>query len=264
MNNQQMTSRLMKLLFWLFCFLVLFYLVLPVAIVIPISFSPADFLQFPPKGFSLRWYRAYINSEEWLIPTWQSFKVALLTTIISIVLGTMAAFGLVRGKFKGKNIIQILILSPMIIPPIILAIGIYFLFAKWHLVGKTLGIVLGHIPLALPFVVITVSASLYGFNRSLEEASQTLGANKLKTFWLVTYPLIRPSILAGALFAFITSFDELIVALFICGTKAVTLPKLMFDALRFEISPVIASISTLLIVLSVLILAGVAFLRRRT
>jgi putative spermidine/putrescine transport system permease protein len=264
MNMGYRPAKILDFALLAFCLLVFWYLIFPILIIIPISFSPSDFLQFPPKGLSLRWYRAYFGSSEWLDPTWQSLKVAVLTMILSTVLGTLAAFGLVRGRFRGKNLIQVMILSPMIIPQIIFAIGAYFLFANWHIIGKTIGLVLGHLPLVLPFSIVTISASLYGFDVSLEEAAQTLGANRLRTFLHVTYPIIQPGILAGALFAFIISFDELIVALFICGTRAVTLPKRMFDALRFEISPVIASISSLLIVLSILVLLGFTILKNRS
>ncbi len=264
MGREPSPFKLGTILFWTFCLLVFTYLVFPITIILPISFSASEYLEFPPRGFSLKWYAAYFESEEWLDPTLQSLKVALLTMIFSTVVGTLAAFGLVRGRFRGKRIIQSFIISPMIIPHIIIAIGVYFLFASWHLVGKTTGIVLGHLPLTIPFVVVTVSASLYGFNTALEDAAQTLGANRIKTFYYVTYPLIQPGILAGALFAFIISFDELIVALFICETRAVTLPKRMFDALMFEISPVLASISTLLVLLSVVALIGMTMLRKRT
>jgi putative spermidine/putrescine transport system permease protein len=264
MRREPSPFTLGRILFWVVCLLVFAYLIFPITVIIPISFSPSEYLQFPPKSVSLQWYKAYVSSEEWVDSTVQSLKVAGLTMVLSTVLGTMASFGLVRGRFKGKKLIQMFIISPMIIPHIIIAIGLYFMFAKLHLVGKTLGIVLGHLPLTLPFVVVTVSASLYGFNISLEEAALTLGANRIKTFFLVTYPLIQPGILAGALFAFIISFDELIVALFLSGTRAVTLPKRMFDALRFEISPVIASISTILILLAVVILVGAALLKRRS
>ena len=264
MRTDPSSSRLTSGLFVALCLLVFAFLVFPITIVIPISFSSSEFLQFPPKGLSLKWYEAYFLSEEWIAPTFQSLKVALLTMVLSTIIGTLTAFGLVRGRFKGKKIIQALIISPMVIPQIIFAIGIYFLFAKWHLVGKTIGLVLGHVPLALPFVVITVSATLYGFNESLEEAAQTLGANRIKTFFYVTYPLIQPAILAGALFSFIISFDELIVAIFICGTGAVTLPKRMFDCLIFEISPVIASISTFLIIFAILALFGFIFLQLKS
>jgi len=264
MGREPSSFKLGTIVFWTFCLLVFAYLVFPITIIIPISFSASEYLEFPPKGFSLKWYAAYFESEEWLDPTLQSLKVAFLTMVFSTIVGTLAAFGLVRGRFRGKRIIQGFIISPMIIPHIIIAIGVYFLFASWHLVGKTMGIVLGHLPLTIPFVVVTVSASLYGFNTALEDAAQTLGANRIKTFYYVTYPLIQPGILAGALFAFIISFDELIVAIFICGTRAVTLPKRMFDALMFEISPVLASISTLLVLLSILALFGMMMLRKRT
>ena len=264
MRTDPSSSRLSNGLFMALCLLIFAYLIFPITIVIPILFSSSEFLEFPPKGLSLQWYKAYFSSEEWITPTFQSFKVALLTMVLSTIIGTFAAFGLVRGNFRGKKLIHALIISPMILPQIILAIGLYFLFAKWHLIGKTFGLVMGHVPMALPFVVVTVSATLYGFNTSLEEAAQTLGANRAKTFFYVTYPLIQPAILAGALFSFIISFDELIVALFICGTRGVTLPKRMFDSLKFEISPVIASISTLLIILAALVLLGSVFLHLKS
>jgi putative spermidine/putrescine transport system permease protein len=263
MNFRSSSLSLGKIVFWIICLLIFSYLVFPFLIVIPISFSASDFLRFPPEGFSFRWYNVFFASEEWLTPTLESLKVAALTTILSTIVGTLASFGIVRGNFKGKGFVQAFIISPMIIPHIIIAIGIYFLFAKLHLIGKTMGLVLGHLPLTIPFVVVTVSSSLYGFDKSLESAAQTLGANRIKTFFLVTYPLIQPGVLAGALFAFIISFDELIVALFICGTRSVTLPKRMFDSLRFEISPAIAAISTLLVLLAVLVLVGAAMLKRR-
>ena len=263
MAANQNSRTVSNLLFGSICFLVFLYLIFPLAIVIPISFSSAEFLQFPPKDFSFRWYHEFFTTEEWLNSTLQSIKVGVLTALLSTVLGTLAAFGLVRGKFKGKNLVQLLIMLPMIIPQIIFAIGIYFVFAKWHLLGKTISLALGHLPLALPFVVITVSASLYGFDISLEEAASTLGANRIKTFYLITYPIIQPGILVGAIFAFIISFDELIVAVFICGSRVITLPKMMFDCLRFEISPIIASISTLLILLAILVLIGVTTLKNK-
>lgn len=252
-----------RIVFWAICLLIFSYLVFPLLIVIPISFSASEFLRFPPEGFSLRWYTEFFSTDEWLDPTLVSLKVAALTTILATITGTLASFGIVRGRFRGKGFVQAFIISPMIMPHIIIAIGVYFLFAKLHLIGKTLGLVLGHLPLTIPFVVVTVSSSLYGFDTSLEAAAQTMGANRLKTFLLVTYPLIQPGVLAGALFAFIISFDELIVALFICGTRSVTLPKRMYDSLRFEISPAIAAISTLLVLLAILVLVGATMLKRR-
>lgn len=243
--------------------LVLFYLVFPIIVVIPVSFSSAAFLQFPPPGLSLQWYEKFFARRDWIDATLLSLRIAMITTVIATVLGTLASLALVRGRFRGRNVINAFIVSPMIIPAIIVAIGVYFFYARLQIVGNWWALAIAHTALALPFVVINVSATLYGFDERLEYAAMNLGANRRQTFLKVTLPNIRPGIFAGALFAFITSFDELVVALFISGTGAVTLPRKMWAELRQQIDPTIAAVSTLLIVLSVAVLLTSELLRQR-
>lgn len=244
--------------------LVLFYLVFPIFVVVPVSFSSAAFLQFPPPGLSLQWYEKFFSRRDWIDATLLSVRVAVITMALATTLGTLASLALVRGRFRGRNLINSFIVSPMIIPAIIVAIGIYFFYARLQILGNWWALAIAHTALALPFVVLNVSATLYGFDERLEYAAMNLGANRWQTFFKVTLPIIRPGIFAGALFAFITSFDELVVALFISGTGAVTLPRKMWAELRQQIDPTIAAVSSLLIALSVVILLTAEVLRQRS
>jgi len=251
-----------NIVFYLICGLILTYLILPIFIVVPISFSSSSYLKFPPDGFSLRWYSNYMNSRLWVSSTILSLKVAFLTTLFSTLIGVPASIALVRHRFKGRTVLFGLIMSPLVVPIIISAIAIYFLFSDLRLIGSVAGLVLGHSLLAFPKVVVVVTATLKGFDVNLEHAAMNLGANPLRTFKEITFPIIRPGVISGALFAFITSFDELIITMFICGTS-LTLPKRMWDGLRLEIDPTIASVSTILIVISILLLLGIEMMRRR-
>ena len=242
---------------------VLFYLMFPIFVILPLSFSSGSYLSFPPPGWSLRWYANFFGRPEWQSAMWLSIWIGVSVTVLACVLGTPAAFGLVRGKFPGKRLLNGFILSPIIVPGIIVAIGIYFVYARLGLIGNPLGLVLAHTCLAIPFVVINVSAALYGFDERLEQAALSLGATPWRCFWQVTFPLIRPGVMAGAVFAFITSFDELLVALFVSGTTAMTLPRLMWQEIRQDIDPTIAAASTLLLVLTTALLVTVELLRRR-
>ena len=244
--------------------LVLLYLIFPILIIVPVSFSAARYLTFPPPGFSLRWYANFFGRSDWRGAAWLSVWVACSVTIFSCALGTPAAFGLVRGRFPGKRLINGFILSPIIVPGIIVAVGIYFIYARLGLIGNPYALILAHTCLAVPFVVINVSAALYGFDDRLEHAAASLGATPWAIFWQITFPLIRPGILAGAVFALITSFDELLVALFVSGSSAITLPRLMWEELHQDIDPTIAAVSTLLITLTTLLLISLELLRRRT
>ena len=255
---------LSQVILWIFVAIVLLYLVFPVFVVIPVSFSSAKYLQFPPPGWSLQWYQNYFERPGWVPATFVSIRVAIITTIFATILGTAASLALVRGRFPGRNAINSFMVSPLVVPGIIVAIGIYFFYAQAKLVGNPLGLALAHTALALPFVVTNVSATLHGFDERLEYAAMNLGANRWQTFRRVTLPIIRPGVFAGALFAFITSFDELIVALFVSGSGAVTLPRKMWDSLRQEIDPTIAAVSTILITLSVVILLVAELLRQRS
>ena len=243
--------------------LVLLYLIFPVLIIVPLSFSSASYLQFPPPGLSFRWYQKYFERTEWVDATILSIQVGLVTAVLATVLGTAAALALTRGSFRGKQTINSFVVSPLIIPTIIVAIGIYFFYSRIRLVGNPAGLVIAHTALAIPFVVVNVSATLEGFDERLEWAAMNLGANRWQTFFQVTLPIIRPGVFAGALFAFITSFDELIVALFVSGSGAVTLPRKMWDGLRQEMGPTIAAVSTILILVSVAVLGSAELLRMR-
>ncbi len=253
-----------RVVLWLIVGIVLAYLIFPVFIVAPVSFSSAKYLQFPPPGWSLQWYENYLTRPGWIPATFVSIRVAIITTVLATTLGTAASLALVRGRFPGRNAINSFMVSPLVVPGIIVAIGIYFFYAQAKLVGNPLGLALAHTALALPFVVTNVSATLHGFDERLEYAAMNLGANRWQTFRRVTLPIIRPGVFAGALFAFITSFDELIVALFVSGSGAVTLPRKMWDSLRQEIDPTIAAVSTILITLSIAILLTAELLRQRS
>ena len=252
-----------RVILYLVTGLTLFYLLFPVFVVVPVSFSSAQYLQFPPPGLSLQWYEKYFGREDWVDATLLSLRIGAITALLATVLGTLASLALVRGRFRGRQAVNSFIVSPMIIPGIIVAIGVYFFYARLQIVGSPFGLALAHTALAIPFVVVNVSATLYGFDERLEFAAMNLGANRWQTFFRVTLPIIRPGVLAGALFAFITSFDELIVALFVSGTGAVTLPRKMWDGIRMEIDPTIAAVSTLLILISISVLVSAELLRQR-
>jgi putative spermidine/putrescine transport system permease protein len=244
--------------------LILIFLAFPIIVVAVVSFSSATYLTFPPPGFGLKWYEAYFGNDDWLRPTWVSLWVAAAVVVLSTTLGTVAALGIARLSKPMRVLATGLILSPLIVPGIVVAIGIYYAYSRYGLVGTPIAMVLAHTCLAVPFVVTSVSASLAGIDPRLEQASLNLGATPSATFWQVTLPLIRPGVLVGALFAFITSFDELVVALFISGTGAVTLPRRMWDDLRFQIDPTIAAVSTLTIVLTAALMGCAHLLRKRS
>ena len=233
------------------------FLMAPLFIVVPISFSSASYLQFPPPGLSLRWYEAYFADPAWLDATVRSLKVAVCTTGLATVLGTLLAFSLVRGRYPGKEVFNQLATAPIIIPTIIYSIAVYSVFAWLRLIGRWEGIVLAHTVHAIPFVVITVTAGLRTFDTSLELAAMGLGASRFGAVRRVTLPLLRPAIVSGAFLAFISSFDELVIAMFLGGVN-VTLPKKMFDNILYEIDPTIAAVSVLQIALVCLGLALVS------
>jgi putative spermidine/putrescine transport system permease protein len=232
----------------IYCCAVFFFLMLPILVVFPLSFSSASYLQFPPPGFSWQWYERYLETPAWIDVTIVSIKVAVGTTILATLLGTMAAFSLVRGKYPGRNWVDRLVAAPIIVPNIIIAVAIYGLFAKMHLIGNWFGVMVGHTVYAIPFVVLVVGAALRTFDTAQEQAAMGLGASRLKAVWRVTLPQIKPAIVSGAFLAFITSFDELIIGLFLSGSN-MTLPKKMFENIISEIDPTISAVSVLQIIL---------------
>jgi putative spermidine/putrescine transport system permease protein len=243
--------------------LVIMLMVLPVVLVVGMSFSNSEMLAFPPRGLSLRHYRTFFEDQSWFQPALLSLKYAVLSTTVKVTLGTLASLALVRGRFRGKRIINLMLLSPMIVPPIIIAVAAYNVYVRFQLVGTTLGVVLAHTVLGIPMVVLVITATLYRFDTNLELAAMSLGANRLTTFWRITFPLIRVGIAVAATFAFIDSFNELIVTNFLVGTRSLTLPVQIYTGLRYTLSPVIASISSLMVGMSLLGLITIGILQRR-
>ncbi len=257
-------ERTWRVFFYGYCGLVFLFLLLPILAVIPLSFNAGAFLTYPLEGVSFRWYQAFFTSTRWLPALRNSVFVALVTTAIATPLGTLAALGLVRSDFVLKPLLVGLLISPMIVPTIITAIGIYFFYAPLRLTGSYLGLILSHSVLAVPFVVVVVHATLQGFDTQLIRAGESLGARPFWVFCRVVLPLVAPGVISGAVFAFTTSFDELVTALFLAGPAQRTLPLQMFDGVREEISPTITAAATFLIVISVLLLTTVEMLRGRS
>ena len=268
-----------------FCGVVVFFLIAPLIAIVPISFSVSPFMVFTegmlawppePEAWSLRWYRNMIGdcsaevvsstvpcSTKWMKGTVNSFYIGIIATFIATVLGTMAALGLSRPHMPYKALIMSILISPMIVPLIITAAGMFFFYARINLVYTFTGVILAHVALATPFVVITVTATLVGFDMNMVKAAQSLGAKPMRTFFKVIMPLILPGIISGALFAFITSFDEVVIVMFMASIDQLTIPKQMWAGIRQEISPVILCMATCLVILSIVLLTTVELLRRR-
>jgi putative spermidine/putrescine transport system permease protein len=229
---------------------VMAFLVLPTLIVIPMSFSASQYLEFPPQHLSLRWYEAYLASPKWLQATATSLKVGALTMLLTVPLGTMAAYGLVVSRSRWARAVRSVLLTPILVPVILVAIGVFYVYVKLGLVNTMVGLVVAHGTLALPLVVMVVTSALQSFDLNQEMVARSLGASRLRAFWLVTLPQVRFAIVTSAVLAFLTSFDEVVVAMFISGGDNATLTRAMFDALRDQIDPTIAAISTVMIVSS--------------
>jgi putative spermidine/putrescine transport system permease protein len=259
-------TRLEKIWYYairVFCVLVLIGLVLPITAIIPISFTSDTMLTYPMPGVSLRWYKEFFNAVMWTLSMKNSFVIAGAATALATALGTLAALGLTMTNFPCKGLITGIMIMPMVVPIVITAVGIYFFFAQIGLANTHLGMILAHTALATPFVVITVTATLQGFNRNQMRAGASLGASPATVFFKITLPQILPGVISGALFAFVTSFDEVVVALFIAGPEQYTLPRQMFAGIREKYNPTIAAVATMMIVISVLLLVSVELLRRR-
>lgn len=304
-------ERLWRAVYIGLCVAIFIFLIAPILVVIPLSFNAEPYftftekmLTFDPEGYSLRWYDALLTvghpapdaprdgawwSEAWERSTWvqaakNSFWVGLWATILATVLGTIAALGLSRPEMPYRRLIMAILISPMIVPIIIIAVGMSFFYAqacvdpnsalgavpslflseKGCLVNSHLGVIVAHAVLGIPFVIITVTATLSGFDQSLIRAAHSLGANPRTTFFKVVMPLILPGIISGALFAFVTSFDEVVAVLFIAGPDQQTIPRQMFNGIREAISPAILAVATILVIISVLLLTTVELLRRRS
>ena len=252
------------------CVLVFLFLILPILIIIPLSFNAIPYFTFTPEmlaldpdGYSLRWYRELFASEKWMDSIANSFIIATTSTLIATSLGTLAALGLAKSYMPYKAVIMTLLISPLIVPIIISALGMFFFFAKLGLAKTFLGVILSHAVIGTPFVVITVTATLSGFDYSLVRAAQNLGASGIRIFFKIIAPLVAPGIISGALFAFVASFDEVVIILFLGGYDQITLTVQMWSGLREQISPVILAVATLFFLISVALLTTLELIRRR-
>ncbi|WP_312170384.1 ABC transporter permease [Stutzerimonas kunmingensis] len=245
------------------CALVLLFLIVPVLVIVPLSFNSGSFLVYPLQGFSMRWYEALFSSADWMRSLKNSMLIAPAATFLAVVLGTLAAVGLTRAEFRGKALLMTVLISPMVVPVVIIGVASYLFFAPLGMGNSYLSLILVHAVLGVPFVIITVSATLQGFNYNLVRATASLGASPLTAFFRVTLPLIAPGVISGALFAFATSFDEVVVTLFLAGPEQITLPRQMFSGIRENLSPTIAAAATLLIGFSIALLLTLEWLRGR-
>ncbi len=246
-----------RLWLYIFSFITLFLLIVPSLVVIPMSFSASQYLEFPPQEWSLRWYENYFFSwkvengfNDWMAATWTSIKVAVLTIFVAVPIGTMAAYGLVNSSSRTSKILFPIFISPMMVPIILVAIGLFYFFVQFKLVGSVLGLVVGHSLVALPLVLIIVFSALKNYDMNQEKVARSLGAGRFRAFREITLPQIKFSIISASLIAFLTSFDEIIISLFVAGGDNSTITRSMFLALRDQIDPTIAAISTILIIIS--------------
>jgi ABC-type spermidine/putrescine transport system permease subunit II len=256
--------RLWKIFLLAFTVLACLYLVFPTFVILPLSFSSSLYLSFPPPGWSTQWYVALWNSPTYSVAFLHSIFIGLPAAAIAVVFGTMLALALVRGKVWGTRGLTALAIAPFLLPQIILAIGLYSILAKFGLTATYVGVIAGHAVVATPLVFITVSAALRSYDSTFEMAAMTLGANGWKSFWFVTFPMIRLGVLAGGIFAFSFSFDEIIIALFLTNTQTTTLPKQLYSELRYNMTPTIAAASSVIIAISLLLLTAVALIEKRS
>ncbi|PSJ63586.1 ABC transporter permease [Pseudaminobacter soli (ex Li et al. 2025)] len=251
-----MTMKPFRIILGLFCLLVAIWLVLPTLVIIPMSFNEKKSLAFPPSGFTWHWYENFFTNPDWSSSFFNSLRVAAIVAVTATIVGTLAALGLSRMKHAGAGILRAILITPMVVPGVVLAIGIYAVYLNYQLVGTTLGFVIAHTMLAVPFVLIAVSASLEVFDVRLETAAASLGANRLTTFRTITLPLILPGILSGLLFAFVTSFDEIIVALFITSPYLKTLPVQIYTSITRDADPTVTAVGTIIFLATSLIITG--------
>ncbi|RYH08332.1 ABC transporter permease [Tropicimonas sp. IMCC6043] len=250
---------------------VLAFLMLPIVIIVPLSFNTEPYFSFTegmleldPAAYSTRWYAEIFTEPKWLLAIKNSFIIGFAAAAIATLLGTVAAVGLSSPVMPFKRLITAFLLSPMIVPLVIVAAGMFFFYTRFNLVGSYAGLIIAHAALGVPFVIITVTATLTGFDRSLYYAGLSMGARPVKVYWDVVIPLIRPGVISGGLFAFVTSFDEVVLVLFLAGPQQRTIPRQMFSGLREQINPTILAVATLLIGISIALLMTLEFLRRRS
>jgi len=253
------------------CALVFLFLIGPILIIVPLSFNAEPYftftremLSFDPAGYSLRWYEDFFTSQVWMSSIKNSFIIGIASTLLATALGTLAALGLSRPQMPFRTLIMSILISPMIVPLIISAAGMFFFYSRINLAQTYTGVILAHTALGIPFVVITVTATLSGFDTSLTRAASSLGASPAYAFYKVVLPLVTPGVVSGALFAFITSFDEVVIVIFLAGVEQRTIPLQMWGGIREQISPTILAVATILVAISILLLAAMEMLRRRS
>lgn len=263
-------ERIWHYCFMLICAMVFFFLIAPIIVIIPLAFNAEPYftftekmLAFDPEGYSLRWYRDLLGSEEWMSSIRNSFFIATVSAFVATTLGTIAALGLHRKQMPYKATIMAVLISPMIVPLIISAAALFSFYSRIDLANTFTGVILSHVVLGTPFVVITVTASLSGFDERLIQAAQSLGANQKETFFRVILPLLLPGVISGALFAFITSLDEVVLVLFLAGPEQTPMTVRMFSGLREEISPTILALASILVLISICLLTTLELIRRR-
>jgi putative spermidine/putrescine transport system permease protein len=277
--------------FRVICGLIFLFLILPILVVLPLSFNVEPYFSFTPgmlaldpEAFSLRWYKDILrngmaapdaplnlawfsdtwNNAQWMRAIRNSFFIGICATLLSTALGTLAAIGLSRSEMPYRRLIMSILISPMIVPLVITAAGMFFFYSKIQLSQTYIGVIMAHAVLGTPFVIITVTATLVGFDKSLVRASNSLGAGPIQTFFKIQMPLIIPGVISGGLFAFITSFDEVVAVLFLASPEQRTIPRQMWSGIREQISPTILAVATLLVLLSIILLTVIELLRRRS
>jgi putative spermidine/putrescine transport system permease protein len=231
-------------------------------VIVPMAFTNGESLSWPPEGFSVRWFQQIVTEPSWTSGFQNSAMVATLAAILSTVIGTLGALGIVRGRFPGKSVANALVLSPLIVPVVIIAIGFFTFYARFRLTGSLPGLVLAHTALAVPFVVVNVGTALRTMDRNLELAAANLGANPMRVFWRITFPIILTGVVAGALFAFITSWDEVVVSIFMTSARFKTLPVEMWEQVRQVVDPTVAAVATTLMAVTTVLLLLLLVVRR--
>lgn len=251
--------------FWLYVVasIIMLLLVLPTFIVIPMSFSDSQYLEFPPSNWSSRWYEVYFGSTKWMRATATSVQVAIITMLVATPLGTMAAYALFVSGHRASRVLFMLLITPMIVPVILIAIGTFYAYGRVGLNNTITGLVLAHTAMAIPLVMIVITAALRSYDLNQERVARSLGATRTKAFFQITLPQIRFSVITASLLSFLTSFDEVIIAIFVSGGVNATLTKHMFSALRDFIDPTIAAISTIMVLVSTILLLMTQFIGAR-
>mgnify|MGYP001286838355 FL=1 len=271
LHHATLGQRVWYYIFRLICTAIFLFLILPILVILPLSFNASDFFTFTkemlaldPAGYSLKHYQDFFTNSDWQHALANSARIAPMATLMATTFGTLAAIGLSQSYMPARSAVMAILISPMIVPLIISAAGMYFFYSRIGMQGTYWGVVLAHAALGTPFVIITVTATLVGFDKSLVRAAANLGADPVRTFFKVQMPLILPGVISGALFAFITSFDEVVVVLFVGSASQKTLPWQMFTGLREQISPTILAVATVLVAISIALLTTLELLRRRS